>query len=130
MKYAPDRPLRHHRLLFAVLVLGLSYGLPVAADPIDDLNRSVNVVDRRSQPLEVGGDDDGVFDCEDYARLKRRLLIAQGVPAADMHLWSVLTERGQRHMVLEVRGRILDNLTPWATPREKVSYYRGWWRRD
>lgn len=93
---------------------------------VDRINREANRVDRRTQPLEVGGDPDGVFDCEDFSLLKRRLLIEAGVSLADLHLWAVTTSKGARHMVLEAQGRILDNLTPWAIPREDVTYYSGW----
>lgn len=123
----------HRRVLLLVLALGgpcaLALGGPVearAAGLIDTVNRQANVVDRRTQPLEVGGDPDGVWDCEDYALLKRRLLIKAGVSPADLHLWAVTTSRGTRHMVLEARGRILDNLSPWAIPREDVTYYSAW----
>jgi predicted transglutaminase-like cysteine proteinase len=100
-----------------------------SADLIDTVNREANRVDRRTQPLEVGGDDDDIFDCEDFALLKRRLLIAAGVSPADLHLWAVTTSKGARHMVLEARGLILDNLTPWAIPRKDVTYYTGWTAR-
>ena len=97
-----------------------------SASIIDTVNRDANLVDRRSQPLEVGGDNDGVFDCEDYALLKRRMLIARGVSSADLQLWAVTTSRGSRHMVLEARGLILDSLTPWALPINQATYYRDW----
>lgn len=118
-------------LLGFLYCLGVWTGLALAvkswsASMTDTVNREANRVDRRSQPVEVGGDPDGVFDCEDYALMKRRLLIAAGVSPADLHLWSVTTSRGTRHMVLEARGRILDNLTPWAIPREDVTYYSAW----
>lgn len=111
--------------------VGVWTGLALAvkswsASMTDTVNREANRVDRRSQPVEVGGDPDGVFDCEDYALMKRRLLIARGVSPADLHLWAVTTSRGARHMVLEAQGRILDNLTPWAIPREDVTYYSAW----
>jgi len=96
-----------------------------SADPLNAVNREVNRVDRRTQPVEVG-DPDGVFDCEDYALLKRRLLIARGVSPDDLHLWAVTTSQGSRHMVLEARGVILDSLTPWALPRDQVTYYSTW----
>lgn len=123
-----------------IIVLSLLYCLGVwtgialavrswSASLIDTVNREVNVVDRRSQPPEVGGDADGIFDCEDYALLKRRLLIEAGVDPVDLHLWAVTTSKGARHMVLEARGLILDNLTPWAIPRKDVTYYIGWTAR-
>lgn len=118
-------------LLGFLYCLGVWTGLALAvkswsASMIDTVNREVNVVDRRSQPVEVGGDADGIFDCEDYALLKRRRLIEAGVDPVDLHLWAVTTSRGARHMVLEAHGVILDSLTPWATPRADVTYYSAW----
>jgi len=118
-------------LLAFLYCLGVWTGIALAvkswsASMIDTVNRDANRVDRRSQPLEVGGDNDGVFDCEDYALLKRRLLIARGVSPSDLHLWAVTTSQGSRHMVLEARGLILDSLTPWALPRDQVTYYSAW----
>ena len=118
-------------LLALLYCLGVWTGLALAvrswsADLIDAVNREANRVDRRTQPLEVGGDPDGVFDCEDFSLLKRRLLIEAGVSPSDLRLWAVTTSKGARHMVLEAQGRILDNLTPWAIPREDVTYYSGW----
>lgn len=125
------------QIVLALVILycaGVWTGLALAvrswsADLIDTVNREANRVDRRTQPLEVGGDDDDIFDCEDFALLKRRLLIAAGVSPADLHLWAVTTSKGARHMVLEARGRILDNLTPWALPRQDVTYYSAWTAR-
>lgn len=118
-------------LLGFLYCLGVWTGIALAvrswsASIIDTVNRDANRVDRRSQPLEVGGDNDGVFDCEDYALLKRRLLTARGVSPTDLRLWAVTTSQGSRHMVLEARGLILDNLTPWALPRDQVTYYSAW----
>ena len=130
--------LRYHPGFRLGAVLGALVGFFLAAylltfamadDVVNRINREANRVDRRSQPLEVGGDLDGVFDCEDYALLKRRLLIQAGVSPADLHLWAVTTARGTRHMVLEARGLILDNLSPWAVPREKVTYHSSWTAR-
>ncbi|MFD3263185.1 transglutaminase-like cysteine peptidase [Phenylobacterium ferrooxidans] len=131
-----SRPL-DKRIIWVLALMfcgGVWTGLALAvrswsADLLTSVNRSANVVDRRTQPLEVGGDTDGVFDCEDYALLKRRLLIEAGVSPADLHLWAVTTSRGARHMVLEAKGVILDNLTPWAIPRKDVTYYSGWTAR-
>ena len=126
---------RAARLTLILLVIlycaGVWTGLALAvrswsADLIDTVNQQANRVDRRTQPLEIGGDADGIFDCEDFALLKRRLLIERGVSPTDLRLWAVTTSKGARHMVLEARGRILDNLTPWAIPREDVTYYTGW----
>ena len=131
--------LRYHPGFRLGAVFGVVVGFFLAAylltftmadDDVSRINREANRVDRRSQPLEVGGDLDGIFDCEDFSLLKRRRLIEAGVAASDLHLWAVTTYQGTRHMVLEVRGIILDNLTPWALPRDQVTYYTNWSRRS
>ena len=56
-----------------------------------------NVEDRWSYP------DDGYGDCEDYALLKRRLLIEAGFPAGALMLTIVWTQQNNGHAVLLVR---------------------------
>src|SRR5665213_3650856 len=72
---------------------------------------------------------DGKGDCEDYALLKRRLLIARGFPRQALLMTVVKDEHNEGHAILTVktnRGEfILDNLTdeikPWAqTPYQFV----------
>ncbi len=59
--------------------------------------------------------DDGAGDCEDYALMKRKLLIEAGFAAADLLLTVVRTRQGEVHTVLSVRlgaeTVILDNLS-------------------
>jgi predicted transglutaminase-like cysteine proteinase len=65
---------------------------------------------------------DGKGDCEDYALLKRRLLIARGFPRQALLMTVVKDEHNEGHAVLTVKTNhgeyILDNLTdkikPWA----------------
>jgi predicted transglutaminase-like cysteine proteinase len=73
------------------------------------------VLDRWDYP------DDGLGDCEDIQILKRRLLVAAGLPHRAMRMAAVIDEHGQGHAVLMVltdRGDfILDNkrnaILPW-----------------
>lgn len=55
-------------------------------------------------------------DCEDYALLKRRMLMAKGIPAGDLLMTVVRQQNGDGHAVLTIhtdRGDfILDNLDP------------------
>ena len=59
--------------------------------------------------------EDGLGDCEDYALVKRRQLVALGLPRTALLMTVVLDETGDGHMVLTVRTTtgdfILDNRT-------------------
>ncbi len=65
--------------------------------------------------------DDGYGDCEDYALLKRRMLMQAGLPREALLITAVKDGRGDGHAVLNVRTDrgdfILDignnELTPW-----------------
>ena len=75
-----------------------------------------NVLDRWVLPT------DGYGDCEDYVLLKRKLLLAQGLPRQALLVTIVKDENGEGHAILTVktdRGDfILDNMSdevkPWA----------------
>ena len=75
-----------------------------------------NVLDRWDLPT------DGYGDCEDYVLLKRKLLLAQGLPRQALLVTIVKDENGEGHAILTVktdRGDfILDNMSdevkPWA----------------
>jgi predicted transglutaminase-like cysteine proteinase len=75
-----------------------------------------NVLDRWDLPA------DGYGDCEDYVLLKRKLLMAEGLPRQALLVTIVKDENGEGHAILTVktdRGDfILDNMTddvkPWA----------------
>jgi predicted transglutaminase-like cysteine proteinase len=83
-----------------------------------------NVVDRWDLPT------DGFGDCEDYALLKRKILIDAGLPRQALLLTIVRDEMDEGHAVLTVktaRGEvILDNMTddikPWG--RTKYRYVK------
>ena len=87
-------------------------------DPVSDADHW-GVIDAWDYPT------DGKGDCEDYALLKRHMLIEEGFPAEALLLTVVKEKNGDGHSVLTVktnRGEyVLDNLAdqikPWnATP--------------
>ncbi|HTN40007.1 MAG TPA: transglutaminase-like cysteine peptidase [Asticcacaulis sp.] len=65
-------------------------------------------------------------DCEDFALIKRRLLIAQGIPAAALSLAIVRTRYKEEHAVLVVATKqgdfVLDNLAFKVKPWQKTDY--------
>lgn len=93
------------------------------------VNREVNAFVRPMTDLEHWGQvdkwdfaEDGFGDCEDYQLLKRRRLVAMGLPHRAMPMTVVLDERNEGHAVLMVRTDrgdfILDNkrndVLPWV----------------
>jgi predicted transglutaminase-like cysteine proteinase len=98
---------------------------------LDTVNRSVNRSVEPTTDSELYGQTEywtlptTKGDCEDYALLKRRLLVARGWPASALLMTVVRDEKGEGHAVLTARTAqgdfILDNKTdeirPWyATP--------------
>lgn len=98
---------------------------------LDNINRTVNRTIEPATDLEVYGQTEywtlptAKGDCEDYALLKRHLLMARKWPASALLMTVVRDEKGEGHAVLTVRTAqgdfILDNKTdeirPWqATP--------------
>ncbi len=69
---------------------------------------------------------DGLGDCEDYALLKRRLLIQEGFPRQALLITVVKDEQGDGHAVLTVKTDkgdfILDNLHDRVLAWSKVPY--------
>lgn len=87
-------------------------------EPVSD-KEQWGVIDRWDYPT------DGAGDCEDYALLKRRMLIEAGFPRQALLLTVVKEQNGDGHSVLTVKTSrgdyVLDNLSaevkPWtATP--------------
>ena len=93
------------------------------------VNREVNAMVRPVTDLEHWGQvdkwdfaEDGQGDCEDYQLLKRKRLVALGLPHRAMPMTVVLDERNEGHAVLMIRTDrgdfILDNkrndVLPWA----------------
>ncbi len=100
---------------------------------IDKINRRINasvvpitdmdhwgVVDRWDYPL------DGKGDCEDYALLKRKVLIEAGYPRQALLMTVVRDKQGDGHAVLTVRTNrgefVLDNLTDRVKPWTETGY--------
>ena len=99
---------------------------------LDDINRLVNTTIEPLTDLELYGVtelwtlpvDKG--DCEDYALLKRKLLIARGWPQSALLMTVVRDERGDGHAVLTARTAqgdfILDNKIAEVRPWNKTPY--------
>ncbi len=68
----------------------------------------------------------GSGDCEDFAILKRRMLIERGWPADSMLLTTAITEQGEHHVVLTVTTDsgdfILDNRYVQVQAWEDMKY--------
>ena len=87
---------------------------------LDDINRSINHAIEPVTDLELYGVSDywtlpqnGKGDCEDYALLKRHMLMEAGWPASSLLMTVVLDEKMDGHAVLTARTTqgdfILDN---------------------
>jgi predicted transglutaminase-like cysteine proteinase len=78
------------------------------------------VVDRWDYPM------DGKGDCEDYALLKRKLLIERGFPRQALLITVVRDEQNEGHAILTVKTNsgeyILDNLNDEVKPVSRVPY--------
>ncbi len=70
--------------------------------------------------------DNGNGDCEDYALLKRKMLLEEGFPLQALLLTIVRNPLGDAHAVLMVRTDhgdfVLDNLTDEMLPWARTSY--------
>lgn len=100
---------------------------------IESVNALVNnQIEPVSDPQHAGVPDawdypeDGKGDCEDYALMKRRLLIRAGFPRGALLLSVVKDEHGDGHSVLLVRTSrgdfVLDNLADEVSPWAKTPY--------
>ena len=104
---------------------------------LDRVNLSVNHAIRYVSDKALYGDEDywhlalgpgepAAGDCKDYVLEKRRALIAQGVPAADLSIAIVETTWHESHAVLLVstdRGEmVLDSRSDWVKPWWQVRY--------
>ena len=100
-------------------------GSPLSRDQIDLANRISRSVNRRvreiSDQAQYGHPEQWALptarggDCEDFALLKKRELIARGLPANRLLIASVFDRRRNSHAVLVLRTDrgdfVLDNLT-------------------
>ncbi len=87
--------------------------------PVSDVEHW-GAIDRWDYPT------DGKGDCEDYALLKRRMLIGEGFPREALLLTVVKERNGDGHSVLTLRTSrgdfVLDNLTDQVKPWTRTSY--------
>jgi predicted transglutaminase-like cysteine proteinase len=87
-------------------ILEVNYTVNSSITPLTDLE-IYGVEERWAYPRSVG-------DCEDFALLKRKMLIDRGVSPADLLMTVVLQPNGEGHAVLTVRTDhgdfILDNM--------------------
>jgi predicted transglutaminase-like cysteine proteinase len=146
-------------LTASLLLVGLAgfYAAPASAKPVGHVkltpermaqlqrvNNHVNSTIVEVSDLEQYGREDvwtiptsGKGDCEDFALLKRKLLIQQGWPASSMSLALGATAQGVTHAVLTVttdQGEyVLDNLTSSILPPSQTGIVfhsrqsgRGW----
>lgn len=94
---------------------------PERLSELDDVNRLVNRSIKPVTDLELYGVTEywtlprDAGDCEDYALLKRRILIGRGWPSSALLMTVVRDERGEGHAVLTARTAqgdfVLDNKT-------------------
>jgi predicted transglutaminase-like cysteine proteinase len=92
---------------------------PEALSELDEVNRAVNRAIEPATDLELYGVSErwilpaGKGDCEDYALLKRSILLRRGWPASALLMTVVRDELGEGHAVLTARTAqgdfILDN---------------------
>jgi predicted transglutaminase-like cysteine proteinase len=91
-------------------------------EQLDEVNRRINrAITPETDIAHYGIEDywtipkDGRGDCEDYALLKRHILISMGWPTSELLMTVVRIENGEGHAVLTARTRfgdvILDNRT-------------------
>jgi predicted transglutaminase-like cysteine proteinase len=78
------------------------------------------VVDRWDYPM------DGKGDCEDYALLKRKMLIERGFPRQALLITVVRDQQNEGHAILTVKTNggefILDNLSDDVKPINRIAY--------
>ncbi|MFM9937956.1 MAG: transglutaminase-like cysteine peptidase [Hyphomicrobiaceae bacterium] len=99
---------------------------------LDAINRHVNRTIIATSDLELYGETERWVipkthgDCEDYALLKRQLLMARGWPASALLMTVVRDEKGEGHAVLTARTAqgdfILDNKVDDIKAWHKVPY--------
>lgn len=105
VRTAAPKPVKLTQPLWNELI-GANDAVNAAVTPRTDIDL-YGVEERWAYPAAFG-------DCEDYALLKRRLLIDKGWPAAELLVTVVRQRHGDGHAVLTVRtdrgDLILDNL--------------------
>lgn len=99
---------------------------------LDDINRHVNKLIEPTTDLDLYGEVERWTipttkgDCEDYALLKRQMLIARGWPVSSLLMTVVRDEKNEGHAVLTARTAqgdfVLDNKSEEIRPWHKVGY--------
>lgn len=103
---------------------------------LEELNRINTQVNARIAPITDADHygvtekwtypDDNKGDCEDYALLKRRELIARGWPASSLLLTVVRDQKNEGHAVLTAHTSkgdfVLDNVTDELKPWNETGY--------
>lgn len=102
------------------------------AKELDEINRHVNKLIEPATDMELYGEVErwtlpaSKGDCEDYALLKRKLLMERGWPASALLMTVVRDEKNEGHAVLTARTAqgdfILDNKTDEIKAWNKVTY--------
>ena len=105
---------------------------PERLSELDAINRSVNHAIQPLTDMEVYGVTEfwtlpaKVGDCEDYALLKRKILMQRGWPASALLMTVVRDERGEGHAVLTARTAqgdyVLDNKVDTVSIWHKTPY--------
>jgi predicted transglutaminase-like cysteine proteinase len=104
-----------------------------ARGQIERINRQVNAaIQPVTDPDHWGLEDqwdyplDGKGDCEDYALLKRKLLMVAGLPRQALLMTVVRDRHGEGHAVLTVKtdrgDYVLDNLSDAILPTADTGY--------
>ncbi|ACM25130.1 conserved hypothetical protein [Rhizobium rhizogenes K84] len=113
---------------------------------VNQVNLRVNKTITPATDMEVYGQEEyweypkTAGDCEDFALLKRKLLMQKGVSAANLLMTVVRKPDGEGHAVLTLRTKqgdyILDNLedevkvwykTPYSYLKRQASFNAGRW---
>ncbi len=114
-----DPPKIHLDLAVQTLLKSVTRSVNSTIGPEDDL-RHYGVAEYWDLPA------DGYGNCKDYALVKRKELIAAGLPERALRLAVVVVPREGRHVILTVatdRGDfVLDNLNDEIKPWTEVSY--------
>jgi predicted transglutaminase-like cysteine proteinase len=108
------------------------FASPQRLAELDDINRVVNNAIEPATDLELYGVEEYWTlpvtrgDCEDYALLKRHLLIKRGWPIGSLLMTVVKDEKGEGHAILTARTAqgdfVLDNKTPNVLPWQRTAY--------
>ena len=108
------------------------FATPERLAELDAVNRVVNTSIEPATDMELYGVEEYWTlpttrgDCEDYALLKRHLLLKRGWPVGSLLMTVVKDEKGEGHAILTARTAqgdfILDNKVPNVLPWHRTSY--------